>query len=384
MTLWFYIARRFFRSFLMVTGIFFCILYLIDMVEQIRRFDSDQLGLGGAAWLAALGMPGALYTILPLTMVLAAVALFLGMARSSELVVIRASGRSAMTMLAAPMAVALTLGALAVAIGNPLVAATEKRAEELSARFHAGAAQAVSIGREGVWLRQGGGISAGGPAGSSAGGAVAGSDLTQAVIRAARANLDATELYDVTFLIFAPGQGPIRRIQADEAKLGPGKWVLTGVKDWPLTGSTNPERDARASASLTLPSDLTADRIRDSFGTPSAVPIWALPDFIAGLERAGFSARRHRVWFQMELALPFVLAAMVLIAAGFTMRHARFGRTGQMVLLALGSGLGVFFLRNVAQVLGDNGQIPVALAAWAPPGIALMLSVALLLHLEDG
>ena len=38
----------------------------------------------------------------------------------------------------------------------------------------------------------------------------------------------------------------------------------------------------------------------------------------------------------------------------FTMRHVRFGGTGSMVLLALGAGLGVFFLRNVAQVLGDN------------------------------
>ncbi|WP_415183290.1 LPS export ABC transporter permease LptG [Phaeovulum sp.] len=376
MTLWFYIARRFLRSFLMVMAIFFCILFLIDMVEQIRRFDADQLGLGGAALLAALGMPGALYTILPLIMVLAAVTLFLGLARSSELVVIRASGRSALAMLIAPVTTALVLGALAVAVGNPLVAATDKRAEELSARFRAGEAQAVSIGREGVWLRQGGGLAASDTPN--------GHDATQAVIRAARGNQDATVLYDVTFLIFAPGKGPIRRIFAKEARLGAGKWVLTDVKDWPLATAGNPEREATHSASLTLPSDLTADRIRDGFGAPSAVSIWALPDFIAGLQRAGFSTRRHMVWLQMELALPFVLAAMVLIAAGFTMRHARFGRTGQMVLLALAAGLGVFFLRNVAQVLGDNGQIPVMLAAWAPPGIALMLSIALLLHLEDG
>ncbi len=86
----------------------------------------------------------------------------------------------------------------------------------------------------------------------------------------------------------------------------------------------------------------------------------------------------------MELAMPFVLAAMVLIAAGFTMRHVRFGGTGRMVMLALFSGLSVFFLRNVAQVLGENGQIPVSLAAWAPPMIAGLLAVALLLHLEDG
>ena len=86
----------------------------------------------------------------------------------------------------------------------------------------------------------------------------------------------------------------------------------------------------------------------------------------------------------MELALPMLMAAMVLVAAGFTMRHVRFGGTGKMVLYALLAGFGFFFLRNFAQALGDSGQIPVLLAAWSPPVAAVMLSLGLLLHLEDG
>jgi lipopolysaccharide export system permease protein len=86
----------------------------------------------------------------------------------------------------------------------------------------------------------------------------------------------------------------------------------------------------------------------------------------------------------MELALPLLLAAMVLVGAGFTMRHARFGRTGQLVLAALAFGFATFFVRNFAQVLGENGQIPVLVAAWAPPVAALLFSLGLLLHLEDG
>ncbi len=131
-------------------------------------------------------------------------------------------------------------------------------------------------------------------------------------------------------------------------------------------------------------SDLTRDRIRDSFGEPSAVSIWDLPAFIASLDAAGFSAKRHRVWFQMELAQPLLLAGMVLLAAGFTMRHTRFGRTGTMVLSAVLSGFAIFFLRNFAQVLGESGQIPVMLAAWFPPVATILLSLGLLLHLEDG
>jgi lipopolysaccharide export system permease protein len=357
----------------MMLAIFFAFLFMIDMVEQLRKFNADAVGLPQAAVLSLLNVPASLYSILPLITVLAAIVMFIGLARSSELVVIRAAGRSGIAIVAAPMLVALILGGLGVAFVNPIVAATSKRVESLSESYRSGGSQTISVDREGVWLRQGGGDENG-----DAG------DATQAVIRAARANADATTLFDVTFLIFAPDKGPIRRISADKAVLGQGAWRLTGVKDWPLSASDNPERDALKLPQLNLPSDLTPERIRDGFGKPSAIPFWELPAFIDGLQRAGFSARRHQVWFQMELALPLMLAAMVLVAAGFTMRHSRMGGTGTMVLLALGGGLAAYFLRNMAQVLGDNGQIPVALAAWMPPVVAMLAAGALLLAREDG
>jgi lipopolysaccharide export system permease protein len=75
---------------------------------------------------------------------------------------------------------------------------------------------------------------------------------------------------------------------------------------------------------------------------------------------------------------------MVLIAAGFTMRPQRGRRVGLLVLTAVVLSFGLYFLRNFAQILGDNGQIPVALAAWAPPVAGIAAALGLLLHLEDG
>lgn len=365
MTLSLYIARRFLATFAMVFGGFFVLLYLIDMIEQIRRFASANLGLGAAAELAALNTPQAVYRILPMIAILASIALFLALARSSELVVIRAAGRSALRMLVAPLIATLVVGAVAVAVLNPIVAGTTKRYEVRANQYKLGEGNVLSVTREGLWLRQGG------PEG-------------QTVIRAARSNFDGTMLYDASFIAFAGASGPIARIDAAEATLTDGAWLLSDAKEWTFAPGGNPERDAVRHDTMRLPSELTADQIRDSFGTPSTVPIWDLPAFIAGLERAGFSARKHNVWFQMELALPLLLVAMVLVGAGFTMRHARSGRTGIMVLFAVVSGFAIFLLRNFAQVLGENGQIPVFLAAWSPPVAALLLSLTLLLHLEEG
>lgn len=365
MTLSLYITRRFLMTVGRVFLIFFGILMLIDMIEQLRRFSASGVGVADAAVLSLMNVPGTLYRILPLILIMGSITMFLGLARSSELVVVRAAGRSGLRFLVTPVVVAVGLGLLTVAAFNPIVAATSKQYDAARANLSQSGGSVLSVADTGLWLRQG-------------------SEDGQTVIQAARANLDGTELFGVTFLGFDAAGLPTSRIEAGTAKLARGAWVLTDVKSWDMTAA-NPELTARRDAGpVDLPSDLTPERIRDSFGTPSAISFWNLPDYIGDLERAGFSARAYRLWFQMELAQPLLMATMVLVAAGFTMRHARFGGTGQMVLYAMLAGFGIFFLRNFAQALGDTGQIPIIVAAWSPPLAAFLMSVGLLLHLEDG
>ena len=364
MTLSLYIARRFLWLFARVFAGCFGLMLMIDLVDQLRRFAAPGISLSEGLVLALMNVPSTIYQVLPLILVLTAIGLFLGLARSSELVVVRAAGRSGLRFLLAPVLSALIVGLFAVAVLNPIVAVTSKRYDTLSTG-HARGGSVLSVADGGLFLRQG-------------------DERGQIVIHAERANLDGTELYDVTFLSFDPDGTPTNRLMAAVARLEPGLWSLDGAKSWPLT-DRNPEQAAKVLPDgATIATDLTRDSIRDSFGTPSAIAFWDLPAYIHGLEQAGFSARSHKVWFQMELAQPLLLAAMVLIAAGFTMRHARMARTGALVLQALLCGFAVFFLRNFGQILGENGQLPVLMAAWSPPVAATMLALGLLLHLEDG
>jgi lipopolysaccharide export system permease protein len=365
MTLGRYIALKFLGLVGRVFLIFFGILMLIDMIEQLRRFSGVGIGMSGAASLSLMNVPETLYRILPLIVILAAIAMFIGLARSSELVVVRAAGQSGLRFLVTPVFVALAVGVVTIALFNPLVAATSKAYDERRADLSQGGGSVLSVADTGLWLRQG-------------------SEEGQTVIQAARANLDGTELFGVTFLGFDAAGEPRSRIEAQSARLVQGAWELTGSKRWDLA-APNPELAAvTTEGPVLLPSDLTAARIRDSFGTPSAIAFWDLRAYIADLERAGFSAKSYRLWFQMEMAQPLLMMAMVLIAAGFTMRPARFGGTGRMVLFAILAGFAIFFLRNFAQAMGESGQISVLIAAWSPPLAATLFALGLLLHLEDG
>ena len=365
MTLDFYFARRFATSFLLIGAVFLTLILLIDLIEQLRRFEGLDVSFGQLFRLTLLNAPAAISEILPLLMILSTIVLFVGLARSSELVVTRATGRSGIRALAGPLAVAALIGGLAVSTLNPIVAATSNRYQQLADTYRTGGPAALSLSGEGLWLRQG-------------------SPRGQSVIHATGYSDDPLTLYDVTILTYAAGGGPVRRIMAQNARLDGDDWVLANVKVWPLIAGLNPETSADEHETLRLPTTLTQERIRDSVGSATGISIYDLPATIRELAQAGFSTKRHEVWFQAELARPLFLMAMVLVGAAFTMRHARFGGTGIAVLASVLLGFTLYFIRNFAQILGENGQIPVAMAAWAPPVAAMLLMMGLLLHAEDG
>ncbi len=358
-----YFARKFFWSTALIFSIFVILLALIDLVDKLQDFPN--LRFTEVLGIVALKMPEENYEILPLVVVLATVALYMRLARSSELVVVRAAGRSALRSLAAPVGVAAAIGIISITVFNPIVAASAKRYNDLINSYIGGGSAILVIASEGLWLRQG-------------------NAEGQTVIHAERASSDLTVLFDTTFMQFSPDGTPQRRIKAQAARLNQGEWVLYDTKSWELARGDIPEAEAQQSDQLRLNSDLTQDRIIDSFGKPEYIPIWDLPDFIEQLEQAGFSARRYDMWYQMELARPLFLMSLVMVAAAFTMRPARLSNTGLSVLTAVLMGFGLHYIRNFAQILGENGEIPVTLAAWAPPVASFMLATGILLHMEDG
>lgn len=366
MTLYTYLARKFLTRFLAIFGIFFALSALTDATSIYGAYESADLGLFDTLRLAFLKAPSGVARLLSIVVILTSLTLFLGLSRRSELVATRAAGQSPLKILAAPLTTAFTLGVIAVTVFNPFAAATLKQFELETGRYETGSTSTFSLSRTGLWLRQG-------------------NNRGQTVIFAERANFDATRLSGVTFFEFSQSGTAQRRIEAAFALLQDSAWNLGPGKIWDVSSNqVVPDKTAKEFASMTLPSELTSTQILDSFGDPTTVSIWDMHGFIDRLERSGFSAQKHQVHFQVELATPVLLAAMVLLGAAFSMRHARSGGTGLLILFTVLLGLGVYIIQDFAEILGASGAISVMAAAWGPPTSALFLALGLVLHMEDG
>jgi lipopolysaccharide export system permease protein len=369
-TLTLYVGRRFLLSSITMLTTLTLLVSLFDFIELLRRAATrPDASFALVASIAGLRMPFLSIQIMPFAILLGGILAFWRLTRSSELIVARATGVSAWGFLLGPIVVALTFGGLAITAISPVSSAMLSRAERLEATFlrAGGGVTALAGGR--LWLRQADReLEAGGVAIISG---------RPTLLLSSRRNLDFS-IEDVTVWRLSANDRALQRLAAPRAQLLPGRWVLENAV---LFGA---DRLPMPPTTLTIATDLTPDRIEDSFASPDTLSFWALPGFIAILEQAGFSAIRHRLQFQSLLALPALSVAMALLAAGFSMRPSRQGGVARMLGAGVAAGFALFVLDKVTAEFGESGALPVWLAAWAPCIAGLLLAMGLLLHLEDG
>jgi lipopolysaccharide export system permease protein len=201
-----------------------------------------------------------------------------------------------------------------------------------------------------------------------------------AIIHARTVNLDGNALAarDVSVFRLDASDRLLARIEAPRGTLERSEWRLADAR------TILPDHLPDSPRNIALPTDLTVARVEESFASPDTLSVWALPDFIALLDRSGFSSIRHRLHFHALLALPLLSATMALVAAGFSMRPSRRGGVAQMIGSGVAAGFALFVVSKITEEFGQSGALPVLQAAWAPTAAGLMLALALLLHLEDG
>ena len=359
-----YIVRLFFLQILIALLALIVVVELGDLVELIRRSAGKEAAtLPIVLEMAALRLPRMMDQILPFAVLIGSMLALTRLTRTNELVVARAAGVSVWQFLTPALLVVVTLGIFFITSFNPLAAAMSMRYDQLEGRYLRGKPSLLTVSSSGLWLRQ-----------------LDNDDVVigERIIHAQRIDQKDFALRNVIVFSFDKTDGFLNRIDAASAHLESGNWRLEQA------AISVPGEPATAVPEISIPTDFSIEQIQDSFAAPRTLSFWELPGFIHVLEKAGFSALRHKLYYNTVLSSPLLLCAMVLIAAVFSLRLPRRGGVGLLVAAGLLTGFTMRFMADIAGALGESGSLPVALAAWTPALIAILFGGAMLLHLEDG
>jgi lipopolysaccharide export system permease protein len=353
-----YMALRFAKTVLATFAGVFTLIFTIDLVETLRRTGDSPRATGVTMTLLSLfHTPVIAEQVLPFAVLFGAMIAFLNLSRRLELVVARAAGVSVWQFLTPPILVVLFIGVVSVAAYNPLSAALKQRADQIEAKIFGQGGGSTSAA--GLWVRQ-----------RSIDG--------QAIIRAEKATDGGGTLSSVTVFEFDQDGRFQDRIDAAEAHLHRGYWSLTDAK------VVTPGIETQEVGLYLLATNLTPREVSQSFTAPETVPFWSLPALAEQTERAGLDAAGYRLHYQELLARPLMLAAMVLVAASFSLRFFRMGGVGLRVSGGVASGFVLYVATKLIGDLGGAGFISTTVAGWSPAIVGCLCGVLALLHQEDG
>ena len=364
MTLALYIARQFSGAIFMTLGGLMVLVVLLDTVELTRRTaNKGGVNFANILEMAVMKAPEMAMRILPFAVLIGVMIALTRLTRRSELVAARAAGVSVWQFLAPGWLVTLLIGILFVTIFNPVASAMLSRFEQLEARHISGKASVLALSSSGLWLRD---------FETSSG------ESRERIFHALRLDQQDLILHKVIIFQYGADSQFLGRLDAESARLDKGYWELVNVT------ASRPGQAAEISDRLKLETELTLEQIQDSFASPETLSFWELPHFIGLLEEAGFSAIRHKLHFQVTLALPLLLVGMVFIGATFSLRSPRRGKVALIVAGGVMSGFLIYFLSDLVHAMGLSGSLPLVAAAWIPPSATLLAGIWMMLHLEHG
>jgi lipopolysaccharide export system permease protein len=358
-TLYKYLAQQFLAGVGIVYAAFLLLAFSIDAVDLTNRTAGHSVSTLVVVGMAMLQLPDLGQKLMPFAVLLGGVFAFARLSRSQELVAIRAAGMSAWDFLAPPLAVAAALGILVVMLVTPLSARMLGQFSALEAKYIKGEASQLAVSRNGLWLRQG-------------------DETQQSVIHALRVTNQGVHLEDVVVFLYGANDHFVGRVDANAAQLQAGTWMLKNA--WVSGGDGSPVHHDDYKLATTL----TPAQIQESFAPPDTLSFWELPGFIRTAQSAGFSAVRYELYLYTLLAMPALFAAMVFMAASFSLRLGRSGGLARMILISALAGFGVYFFSEFARALGQSGILPVLLAATAPAAASILIGMTLVFNQEDG
>jgi len=358
-TLYRSLAIQFLITVTVVYAIFLMLAFSIDVVDLLNRTAGHAVPGWTVISMGILQLPELGQKMLPFAILLGGVFTFVRLSRSRELVATRAAGVSAWDFLLPPLTVAVLIGVAAVTLFTPISARMFAEFAGLEARYVKGQESQLSVSMNGLWLRQG-------------------DARQQSVIHALRVAQQGEHLEDVLVLLYGPNDHFTGRIDAKSAQLTDKFWVIQDAWVSDLRGIPV-HHD-----SYKLPTTLTAEQIVESSTAPDALSFWDLPSYIRAAQSAGFSANKYLLYLYTLYALPALFAAMVFMAASFSLRPGRDSGMAKVILFSAACGFGVFFFQDLTMVLGRSGTVPILLAATAPALASILIGMTLVLSQEDG
>jgi lipopolysaccharide export system permease protein len=328
-----YLAHEIYSSILLVFIALLSLFAFLDLIHEMGDMHGDYR-LGYVMMFVLLTLPGHIYELFPVAVLIGTIVALVQMASHSELTVYRASGASLKQMAGALVKIGLPLVGLCLLTGEVIAPPCERLAQEM--RFKA-KNQDVTVKefRSGVWVKD-----------------------AHAFVNAHKMLPDHS-LLDLSIYEFDDSYH-LRAVTAAKRAVykEDGYWRLEGVARTDFASGVASATPSKADT-LDWHSSVTPDLLSVLLVVPEQMSIWSLYQYTEYLSENRQKTARYEIAMWNKLIYPFAVLVMMLLALPFASHQRRAGGVSGKIFAGIVLGLTYRFIGKLFSDLG-------ALNDWQP------------------
>jgi lipopolysaccharide export system permease protein len=341
-----------------VAAAFLSLFFFIDFVDELGDIGSRGYTALNAAVYSLLLMPGHLYELVPIAVLIGAIYALARLAQTSQYTILRTGGLGPWRALWLLTSLGLLFALLTYVVGDWVAPRSERLASELQAQRKG----SVKLGNSGAWLKD--------------------HAITPDGERSYSVNVGSAEggsvLRDVRIFEFDADGRLLRRIAAAGAQVAKDSvWTLRDVDivRWADTPE-GPRAPEERLAEYVWPSTLSAAVVAAAVLPVSTMTTTDLYRYIGHLASNEQAAQSQRIQFWKRAFYPFACLVMIGLALPFAYLSARAGGISLKVFGGIMLGISFVLLNNVAGHLGLLRDWTPWIVAAAPSALYMLMSFA--------
>lgn len=326
-----------------------------DFVNELEDIGRGGYGVADALIYVAMILPGRVYELLPIVVLIGTLYALTTLARHSEITVMRASGMSTVGMLRTLSGIGLVFVVATFVFGEYIAPPAERAAQQW--RLAATGSAVSSQLRSGLWVKDGGNF-----------------------VNVATVFPDGT-IYGVRIYEFDERRALRRSHVAQAGTYDPAArvWRLKGVVE--TTFRTEAVELAEL-ASFDWQTSLTPDVLSVLMVAPDRMSVGALFAYLSHLRANRQDTQRFEIALWKKLTYPLAVFVMMALALPFALGHDRMGAVSIKVFMGVMLGVGFHMLNGLFGNLGVINAWPPALAAITPSLLFLLAATIMLIRVE--
>ena len=350
-----YILLLFSKTLIEVILVFFSLILIINLFEEINFLREENVTGYYPIFLALLNAPSIIFDILPFIFLISTLLFFIKLINKSELSIFKYTGITNNQILRIMVLFSFIVG-LFLIFGYYTFSSKLKSQYLLKKnQFTSDDKYLAVITENGLWIR----------------------DEVNGTINITNADkINNDLLINVSIIQFDKNFNLLQVIESEEVNIKSKKWNINN----PFITKKNTTNKLE---SVNLNSNFDIEIINNLFSNLSSMSLMKLNKLKKDYKKLGYSTVGIKVYENKIFSVPVYLAIMTLLS-GIIMFNSKYKKSKIFnVILGITLSVIIYYVNYFSGLLGETGKIPIILSVWLPMIVLMLISLIGLVRLNE-